>query len=423
MRTVIGGGLLGLALLLGVATAAHAADKRIVNLNLFTQQDLRAMAMGNAFGPVARGEGALFYNPAGLAQFDLDLKAEASLAVQGKSLQFAEDTAALTSSGGVSAGSSPSTEKYLKTYAGTTQRYNAQLLQSAVANLGYINLGFGVADLDSYRVKLDFTGMSSDGLLATDDAQLNDTLSAAEDRLRQQTAGLAFKLGKGKVLLGVATKTFRYSEKSASFAPTVQDILSKNLPFHFAGENFPSTTTYDLGMLYRVEFWSALKPQWSLTAFNVGGATLKGVGTTVEVPASYNWGFAFGPDTGIVHWLVSVEVEDLTDALKFTDTGTGANKFLSCEDPARTQTCVNQPRSLTQRTHVGAEIGIIRTPTGNNLFSVRAGSNRGYATYGLELNLWYLRLLYTRASDNLGYQDHVDKFDFVGYQAGIALAW
>ncbi len=423
MRTRIAAGLVGIGLLLGVATAAHAVDRRIVNINLFTQQDLRAMAMGNAFGPIARGESALFYNPAGLAQYDLDLKVEGSVAVEGKSLKFAEDSAALAGGGSVGGGSNPDVEKYLKTYAGSVQRYNLQLLESAVANLGYLNMGFGAANLDSYRFSLDFTGMSSDGLLVTDDGLLNDSIAASEDRLRLQTAGVAFKFGKGKVLLGIAPKSFRYSERSAAFSPTLQDILDQKLPFHFGGENFPTATTYDLGMLYRLEFWPALKPQMSVTAYNVGGVKLKGSNTTLEVPASYNWGFAFGPDTGFIHWIASVEIEDVTDALKVTDRGTGANKQLECNDPTRTETCVNQPRSLTQRLHTGFEIGAFRTPTGNNVISLRAGSNRGYLTYGAELNLWILRILYAHAVDNLGFKNNIDKFEFVGYQVGVAVAW
>lgn len=373
------------------------------------------MAMGNAFGPVARGEGALFYNPAGLVQFDLDLKAEASVGLEGERGKFAQDTFAL--SGGTGLSGVPKLATYMDTYAGTIQRYNAQLLESAVANLGYMNLGFGVANLDSYRYSLDFSGVSADGNL------LNDVLSANEDRVRMQIAGAAVKLGKGKVLLGVSAKTFRYSERGDTLDFTTLTTAPKSLDFSFSGVTYPTVTTYDLGMLYRLEFWSALKPQMSLTAFNVGGTTLKRNGTTLDVPASYNWGFAFGPDTGVIHWLASVEVEDISDALKVTDRGTGANLTLQCNDPTRTQTCVNQPRSTTQRLHMGFEIGAFRTPTGNNIISLRAGNNRGYATYGAELNLWALRILYARGADNLGFKNNIDKFDFVGYQVGIALAW
>jgi hypothetical protein len=401
-------GLIALAGLLVTVATAGAVDNRIVNINQFTQNDLRAMAMGNAFGPIARGEGALFYNPAGLAQFDLDLKAEYSIGLAGTE-KFALDTYGTL-------GSNPSNQElldYLERYAGTTQRFNLQTLSSAVANLGYTNLGVGWGGLDAYRYSLKFDDAGTAGNI------LDDSLVVSEARLRLQTGAVAFKLGKGKVLLGVAAKSFKYSEK-AQVLPYPTIIASGKLEFDPVGEAYPTATAYDLGMLYRAEFWPTLKPQLSVTGYNVGGVELKGKAETVEVPASYNIGFSFGPDTGIVHWLVSVEVEDVSDALKVTDFG---GSPLGCKDPLRTLTCVNQPRSLTQRTHLGGEVGLWRTPTGNNIISLRAGSNRGYATYGAELNLWILRLLYAKGADNLGWKDNPDKFEFTGYQAGFAVAW
>lgn len=395
---------------------ALAAENRILNLNLFTQQDLRALAMGNAFGPIARGETALFYNPAGLAQYDLDLKAEGSIGLTGESGRFAQDTYALTGGSGVSA---PDLQKYLETYESTTQRYNAQVLLSGVANLGQFGWGIGGANLDSYRYQLAFTDP-----MATPGNVLDDRLTATESRVRMQTAAVAFKLAKGKALIGLAAKSFTYSEQSDTIVWDAATVASGEIDFTFAGPTYPAATAYDVGLLYRMEFWPALKPQMSLTAYNVGGVTLKKTGEdTLEVPASYNIGFAFGPDTGFVHWLISAEIEDVSGALKVTDRGSGANATLSCTDLARTETCVNQPRTLLQRSHLGAEIGFWRTPTGNNIISLRAGNNRGYFTYGWEINLWALRLLYARGADNLGWKDSNDKFDFTGYQVGVALAW
>lgn len=398
-------------LTLSFAADVRAADNRIVNINLFTQNDLRALAMGNAFGPIARGENALFYNPAGLAQYDFDLKAEYSANVAGTK-KFALDTYNLTQSA-----STQDYIDYLTRYEGTTQRFNYNTLLSGVANLGYANVGFGWGSLDGYRYTLDFVDAGNPG------DPTDDILNIKEDRLRLQSGAVGFKLDKGKVLLGIAAKSFKYSERTQSI-PYLQLIASNSLDFNPTGPVYPTATSYDLGMLYRMEFWPALKPQMSLTAYNVGGVTLKKSGfDTLDVPASYNIGFAFGPDTGPVHWLVSAELEDVSDALKVTDTGSGANAGLSCTDPARTETCTNQPRSLLQRTHLGAEIGFWRTPTGNNIISLRAGNNSGYFTYGAELNFWIVRLLYARGAENLGWKDNTDKFDFTAYQAGVALAW
>ncbi|HEX7926479.1 MAG TPA: hypothetical protein VF678_02740 [bacterium] len=395
-----------------VATSAAAADKRIVNLQLFTQNDLRALAMGNAFGAIARGEDALFYNPAGLAQFNFDLKAEYSAGFSG-SEKFALDTYNATSNA-----TNQELLDYLNRYTGTTQRFNANTLLSAVANLGYTNFGFGFGALDSHRYSLTFI---DDGL-APNIGDPNDHLAVADDRLRMQSAAVAFKLGNGKILLGLAAKPFTYSEGSTSVQ---YGSISGNLDLDISGKDFASATTYDLGMLYRLEFWPALKPQASLVAYNIGGGELKNKVTqeVVQVPPSYNVGFAFGPDTGFVHWLVSFELEDITDALKTTDFGSGMNAGLACNAITRTQSCVNQPRSLLQRTHIGGELGFWRTPTGNNILNLRAGNNRGYFTYGAEVNLWALRILYAKGADNLGWQDSPDKFDFTAYQIGFGFAW
>lgn len=396
-----------------VATSAAAADKRIVNLQLFTQNDLRAMAMGNAFGAIARGENALFYNPAGLAQFDFDLKAEYSAGLAG-SEKFAFDTYDVSDNA-----TQAELTKYLTKYTGTTQRFNTNTYMNAVANLGYANVGVGYGSIDSHRYTLDFQDLGPSGF------DLADSLTITDSRLQMQSAAVGFKLGKGKVLLGVAAKPFTYSEGTTGALVYGTVIASGSIDLDINNNDFASGTAYDLGMLYRMEFWPALKPQASLVAYNIGGGELKNKVTqeVVQIPTSYNVGFAFGPDTGFVHWLVSFELEDITDALKPTDFGSGINAGLPCNSLSRTQTCVNQPRSLLQRTHIGGELGFWRTPTGNNVLSLRAGNNRGYFTYGAELNLWALRILYAKGADNLGWQDSPDKFDFTAYQIGFGFAW
>jgi hypothetical protein len=381
------------ALLLGASAAreALAVTNPVLNLNLFFQNDLRAMAMGNAFAAVARGEDALLYNPAGLVLYDFDLKAEYSVGFQGESGTFAQDTYALMGGTGVSA---PQMQTYLTKYQGTTQRYNYQTFGSGVANLGYLNFGFGAGSLDSHRYAFTFGALvPGNGLTITD-------LNA-----KMQTGGVAFKLGNGKALLGIAAKSVDYTNNTAFLDYT---LIGNSLNPTFTATQYAPAGLYDLGLLYRVEFWPSMRPQLGITAFNVGGTTLKGPTPSTQafdVPASYNIGLSLGPETPVVHWLLSIEYEDVTDALRVWD-GT-----------------VNQPRSATQRTHAGLEIGLIRTPTGNNMFNLRAGTNGSHLTYGWEVNLWVLRLLYATGKQDLGYNGKPDVFNFTGYQVGIALAW
>jgi hypothetical protein len=402
-----GAGLARLALgLLVAATAglglpAHGATQpqmRIVDLNTYQQQDLRALAMGNAFSAVARGEAALQYNPAGLAQPDLDFKVDASLTLMEEKGNFINDTLA------VSSGSPTSQDvlNYLKKYDGTTQTYVLQTFPSAVVDLGSLYVGFGAGNLDVQRYKLQFI---STGVLT------NDSLVVSADRAQIALASVGFKLFSGKAFLGVTAKNVRYSEKSATLS-FGQMISGGKVDLTPAGTDYGTTSAYDAGFIYRLEILPELKPQWSLTAYNVGGYKLSGpdasgVTQTVQVADTYNFGFSIQPDLGFVHILMSAEVEDVGGAVKVQD----ANG-------------VNQPRAQEQYFHAGIEAGVIQTPTGNNLFSLRAGSNRGYLTYGAELNLWgFLRAVYTNGTDNLGFKGNPTIFRFEAYQLALGVAF
>jgi len=374
------------------------AATRIVDLNEFQQQDLRAFAMGNAFSAAARGEAALQYNPAGLAQYDLDLKADASITLMEEKGNFINDTLK------VSSGTPTSQDvlNYLKKYDGTTQNYVLQTFPSAVANLGMFDVGFGVGNLTTQRFKLQFV---STGVLT------NDSLVVSEDQAQESLAGAGVKLFSGKALFGVTAKTVRYSETNATLS-FAQMISGGKIDLAPSATDYRTATAYDAGFIYRMEILPELKPQWSVTAYNVGGYQLKGttpagVPQKVQVADTYNLGFALQPDVAFVHFLVTGEVEDVTESIKVQD----ANG-------------VNQPRSLEQYYHAGVEAGLFKTPTGNNLVSVRAGSNRGYLTYGAELNLWgFLRAVYTNGTDNVGFKGSPNLFRFQAYQIAIGAAW
>lgn len=380
------------------------AQTCIVDLNLYQQQDLRALAMGNAFGSVARGEAALQYNPAGLALYDFDLKVDISGTFMEEKGTFISDTQKVSSG-------TPTNQdvlNYLTKYDGTTQNFVVQTFPSAVFNLGFINFGFGGGNLDVQRYKLDFV---STGVLQ------NDSLVVSENRAQIGLGGIGFKLFSGKAFFGATAKTVRFSETTQTL-PFATALANSKVDLNLQGTNYREAAAYDAGFIYRVEWLARLKPQWSVTAYNIGGYKLTGTdnnpqsptfGTTntVEVSDTYNFGFSLQPDVGMLHMLFTLELEDLGGSIKVQDING-----------------VNQPRGDEQRVHAGAEIGLIKTPTGNNLFSLRAGSNRGYATYGAELNLWgYLRAVYTNGTDNNGYKGNPILFRFEAYQVALGFAW
>jgi hypothetical protein len=396
-------GLLGLVFTaLSAATGLAANSIPMLNLNQFQQQDLRALSMGNAFGSIARGETALQYNPAGLATYDFDLKVDASATYMGERGKFVDDTLKVTSG-------NPTNQdvvNYLNKYDGTTQTYVLQTFPSAVANLGEFNLGLGIGNLDVQRYQIQFLQTTA-GVVSP-----ADSFAVSEDRAQLALGGIGFKLFQGKALFGVTSKTVRYTE-SSSVIPFAQLLASSKINFNMTDNTYNQVQAYDAGFIYRVEWLPALKPQWSLSAYNIGGYTLKSSLPAANprqqlyVPDSYNFGMSLQPDFGFVHVLMSAEYEDIGAAIKVPD----ANN-------------VNQPRDSAQQIHAGVEVGLFKTPTGNNWLSVRGGSNGGYVTYGAEVNLGgFLRGVYSYGTENFGYKGHPTIFKFEAYQLALGIAW
>ncbi len=394
-----------MAMVLGVLAISAATrpvlaqtGNRQLDLMRLYQTDLRALALGNAYGPIARGEGALLYNPAGLAQFKFDLKVDGGLAVEGEEGDFFSDTYDLMDSA-----TSAEIANYLDKYLGTTQNYRAQTYVNGVANLGRLNFGFGGGVIDQTRYSFEFRDVDSDGVSDTTDLYVQGTTV-----LEMTIVGIAFGMFDGQMLVGINYKDFTYKEESG-FETFGNLASSGSIELTTTGSTYEGSG-FDIGFLWRMETFPALRGQYSLTAYNVGGITLTptaGAGETLEVPATYNFGVSFSPELSMLHVVFSAEMEDITDAAKVRDsTGT---------DYGRTQ---------KQRLHLGLEVGMFATATGNNMLNARVGLHRGFLSYGAELNLFSgLRLLYIKYKDNWGSVSAQELHDFVAVQLSIGLAF
>ncbi|MCH8074566.1 MAG: hypothetical protein IIC64_01970 [SAR324 cluster bacterium] len=388
------------ALVLSIATRPALAQtgNRQLDLMRLYQTDLRALAMGNAYGPIARGEGALLYNPAGLAQFKFDLKIDGGLAVEGEAGDFFTDTYDL-----IDSATSSEISSYLSKYLGTTQNYRTQTYVNGVANLGLFNFGFGGGVIDQTRYNFEFRDVNNDGISDTTDLYVQSTTV-----LEMTIVGIAFALFDGQMLMGVNYKDFTYKEEigSATFGALAS---SGSIELDTTGSTYEGSG-FDVGILWRMETFPALRGQYSFTAYNIGGITLTptvGAGETLEVPATYNFGVAFSPEFAFFHVLFSAEMEDITDAAKVRD----ANG----NDYGRTQ---------KQRLHAGLEVGLFETATGNNVLNARVGLHRGFLSWGAELNLFSgMRLLYTKYKENFGSVSAQDLHDFVAFQLSFGLAF
>ena len=399
------GALAVLLLLLqaGAPPARAQVTNRIVDLASFAQSDLRALAMGNAFGAVSRGETALLYNPAGLVQFDFDLKLEFSLAFDGEEGDFFSDTVDLTTSDPTPV----DVQAYLDKYLGTTQLFRFHTFSNFVANLAKINIGFGVGKYKRTQYSFEFQDTNSNTVF-----DLTDSLIQGNAELDMTMASFAFALFDGQLLIGATGKSFSYKEETAS-ASFGTVITNSDVELITTGDEYQAES-FDVGFIWRLEFLAFLRGQWSLTAYNVGGIDLMPVqvgGEQLEVPATYNFGIAIQPELPFapLHIIISAEVEDLTGAIKVCD---------PCTIGAR----VDHDRTNKQRFHFGAELGLFETETGNNVFNARIGAHRGFLSFGYELNLFsFFRIVYTKYRDNLGHESRQDLHDFEAWQ--FSLGW
>ncbi|MBI4083775.1 MAG: hypothetical protein HY423_14320 [Candidatus Lambdaproteobacteria bacterium] len=385
---------------------AHGAT--ILDVVDFMQTDIRALAMGNAYGAVGRGEGALLYNPAGLAQFDLDLKVEFSADLAGTSTDFLLDSYALLSNTGLTA---INVVDYLDKYDGSTHQYRGQAYHSAIANLGKFNLGLGYGLLEAHRYQFVFTDTGPAGFDPLAIPPETDSLTVDHQVLRANLAGLALKLFSGKLMVGVTAKTVEFTTETTG-AVAFTSFSGTSLNLTFTGNDFKRVTAYDAGFIYRMEFFAALRPQWSVTAANVGGYKFKSdtVATVYEVPQTLNVGLALNPQLPVLNLLLSFEYKDPEGKIRIDDPGTGT------VDPEK--------RSPTQSFHAGLELGLFKTSTGNNVLSLRAGSNRGRLTYGAEVNLVsLLRVAYTHYGDDMGNSNHSVPKEWDAIHLGVGLAW
>ena len=372
------GGWLALGALLALLcapTPALAQTTPSLDLSRLYRNDIRALGMGNSYVAVARGEGALQYNPAGLVQANNDIKLEYSAAVAGSGLTFLDDTVALLGS----AVTQSSADAYLNKYADTTQRYSGQTYLSALAGMGALKFGLGYGSQDIFEYSLAF----SSGALAND--TFDDTITWNANSLTIQYLGGGFAIRDGQMLLGVTSKSFRYVAETATV--TAADLVVGGLDASsLVGSTFVGTAL-DAGLIYRIESLAALRGQWALTVLNAGGVEIKSGATTLSIPMSINFGMSISPELPLGELLLHFELEDI-DAKVLVDT------------PGATG---QKARNMVQRSHYGVEFGLFETAFGSHVLNLRAGYNRGLVTWGAEINIFSgFRIAMAQYGDDLG---------------------
>lgn len=332
--------------------------------------------MGNAFGAVARGENAMLYNPAGLAQFFLDFKTEASGSAESqKKVKDIRETLKYLRV----CPDSDQMEAYLREQLGKEQEVRSTVFVNSVADLAEWGFGLGIGHFEQSSYRLRFEDRPPTGF------DLSDRVNVRREKLRMRIASFALPLFERQLLAGFSYRRLNYflSEAEQDYRSTIlHRKLKPNLPnVEYKG------SAYDFGLIYRLQQPRYLRTQLSLVGYNLGATELKGSTNLTEftTPASFNFGVAMQPYIGPWRLLISLDMEDISKKL-LVDLGNGTKE-----------------RSLAQRMHFGIEMGVKTQSTGNHLFNLRIGSNRGLFTWGVELNLFsVLRIIYTRWQDDLG---------------------
>ncbi|MBI3992906.1 MAG: hypothetical protein HY342_06510 [Candidatus Lambdaproteobacteria bacterium] len=395
--------LIGNALLLAALWALLSgptpalAQTTSFDLSSLYRNDIRALGMGNSYVAVARSEGALQYNPAGLVQAQNDIKLEGSLLVAGSSLAFIDDTVALVSGSVTQAAA----DDYLNTYADTTQRYSGQTYYSALAGMGALNFGLGYGSQDIFQYSLGF----SSGALANDTS--DDVITWDAGTLSIQYLSGGFAIRDGQMLLGATSKSFRYVTETASV--TAADLVLVGLnESDLVGSTYVGTAL-DVGFIYRIESLARLRGQWALNVLNVGGVEITSGASTLSIPMSINFGMSISPELPLGELLLHFELEDI-DSKVLVDTPGGTDQ---------------KARSVIQRSHYGVEYGLFDTAFGSHILNLRAGYNRGLVTYGAEINVFSgFRIAVAQYRDDLG-NDSANSYTdpIIAFQASVGFAF
>ena len=340
-------GLLSLVLAFSAVGTAQADPIRRL------AQNPRGLALGGTGMSYADDEMGLYYNPAGLASVDnwwvelLPIMIETSPDAVEFGQNIAGGDAGLDNVSGL-----------IKDLAGRDFHLRAMYYPTAIVN---ITDGFTFGGGAFFEVEVD---------LEIRNVAFPET--EAYYRLDQgQAYAVTFPLGEGTFLTGIGARTIK-RETGAGTITTAKLIeiadsgesldITKELDIR-KGE----TTAYDLGFLWRLESFSALRGQFAMVVQNVGDASFGSVkkGAPDPIPQEIGFGWSFRPRfTPIINGLF---------ALEFRDVG-----FAATDDD-----------SIDKRTHFGIEVGIIPMDISTNLVTFRVGYGSGQVSYGLEISLWH----------------------------------
>ena len=325
-------------------------------------QDVRSLGMGNTGIASAHTSSAIFYNPAVLANITegwIDLPAVQAIYSDGAKSLYKD----IQGSGFLE--TKKEQQDFMDKYIGEEVYIQADVGASFFFNVD--PKGFTVGGNWLYERIYDYEVSNPP----------TPQIEAFEryDRIKQ--IGFSYPIGLGQIVLGVAGKVVRRSEKSFVF--TTSQMLAEE---KFPSPGFPDVNDgetadghgWDIGFLWRIP----TRYKWA-----VGGVWRKEVDLdekVANVPEESAIGATMAHTFGVFRWTFALDLRDIS--------------FKQGSDG---------DRSKNRRVHTGMELSIFPTSDLNYLLSLRAGYNQGYPTTGAELRLGNLLVLgYARYTEETG---------------------
>lgn len=300
---------------------------------------IRPLAMGNAFTAVADDKNAVFYNPAGLNSVK-----KGRVDLLPPLIEVSQTIVDLGSdASGLDTNDTSGTVDSLKKYVGNHMRGRV----SVFPNYTRKNFEIGFLENASLDAKVRQPSYPYVNTNIKNDAGL--VLGIASD----------YTVKNETLQFGISGKFIQRRAVSRTYSAV--DLSNANYKFE---DDIKSGIGIgiNMGAIYRVDK-APLKSSYGIAIRNLGGM---GFGTAGVANQSVNLGVAFSRKIGFV---------PLTVAFDYVDIFGGG---------------------IPKRMHFGVEAELIK------IFTLRAGLNQGYATYGALIDLWILQLEYASYTEEVG---------------------
>lgn len=322
-------------------------------------QSHRSLAMGGTGISSANDSYALFYNPAVLA----NLKGSwwDMLAI---GLEYTPDAKALYSDlrGGIKLETQAEKQEFLGKYIGADVHARGFLSSNAILPLGKYGATLGGNYM--FEMTIDIHPRNP----------VSPVINVLEQLDRVRQVGISIPLSKlGDIVLGVTFKDV--NREKLEFSYGINDVINNtDFPTMDDAEH-GSGMGYDFGVLWRLPW--ASRPSLAFVVQNVNGINLGAAG---RIEQEVSAGASIAPEIGPFRMILAVDAKDLTFKQGSED-----------------------DKSLKRRVHYGGELSFGKLDDDLYLFSVRAGRNQSYYTYGFELALGhYATVGLTQYSEEIG---------------------